>query len=223
MSSARIYFFLLLFGVWLWASSIFTPWAESTDARLWLYDLLFYARYVLMLWGIIEFLLACQQLRSKTEKRKYSLATIGALVFAASSGFAYTYLMQTSTGLSLRVQMSSQALAELSTPTFANRRQRAAWFLIDNQRRPCVDQAWLWLGQVYGGGSGNNTALVYSDNAAPKSPVDDAFKFRRVTGHWWLAYQNPGKYYAHLKVAQACTVGEQVDTHDAGLQFIKSK
>ena len=119
--------------------------------------------------------------------------------------------------------MSERVLTELRTPTFANRRQRAGWWLIDNQRQPCGNEAWLWLGQAYGGGTGNNMALVQSIHGVPKSPSDDAFRFLPLTNGWWAAYQNPKQYFAHGDDVPVCGPGETVNSHRAGLQFISNE
>jgi hypothetical protein len=46
---------LTLLGVlWLWAGSVYSPWAEDLDPRLWLYDFLFYSGYILLFWVLVE-------------------------------------------------------------------------------------------------------------------------------------------------------------------------
>ena len=116
--------------------------------------------------------------------------------------------------------MSSSALAQLRQPAYSDQRRRAGWFLFDSQRQPCGEEPWLWLAEVYGGGSGNNLALVYSKNKLPKTPIADAFRFRALSDNWWLAYQNPGRYYLHLHDAKGCVDGISVGTHWQGMQFV---
>lgn len=222
MPTTRLYIYLFLLSAWCWAGSIFTPWATSTLSRLWLYDLLFYTRYVLLFWGAFEVLFAWQKIRNNADFGRKGIFAISLIVLAMSLVFASSTAMQTGVGFRFKVKMSTQALAELRLPMFADRRQRAGWFLIDNRRQPCIDEPWLWLGEVYGGGSGNNLALVYSKNRVPKTPMVDAFRFWLISDHWWLAYQNPKNYYAHLNDTKGCMEGKRVDTHRQGLQFIRS-
>ena len=220
MPSLRLYLFLFIFMLWLWAHSIFAPWAESLDHRLWLYDLLFYTRFVLLFWGAFELLLACRQIWNGQASKRKGFANILVLGMAALSVSAYHYLMVTGSGFRARVEMSSAALGSLKSPKFADVRQRAGWFLIDTQRQPCHDQAWLWLGQVYGGGTGTNLALVYSKDSVPRTPMAEAFRFWPVSKGWWLAYQNPVLYQLHNNEAAACKAGIVVQTHGMGMQFI---
>ncbi len=206
----------------MWASSIFAPWVTSTDPKLWLYDILFYARFILLFWGVLELLYAWQQLRNKSVLRKPAIASTAVVGIAALIVSAYVYLMHTGNGFRIRVDMSVGKLRALQKPDFADRRQRAGWFLIDTQRRPCDDQSWLWLGQPHGGGTGTNLALVYSKNAVPKTPIIEAFRFWRVSDHWWLAYQNPQSYNAHINDVAVCIEGKIVETHDQGMEFINA-
>ncbi|MGH8107515.1 MAG: hypothetical protein ACREO1_02200 [Arenimonas sp.] len=220
MISLRLYFLFVIFATWFWANSIFAPWATSSNPRLWLYDLLFYTRFVLLFWGAIELLLAWQQIRNEPGKRKQAFVNVVLIGMAVLSVSAYFYLMQTGTGQRLRVRMSLQALAELQRPIFADQRMRAGWFLIDTQRHPCGDQPWLWLGNPYGGGTGNNLVLVFSEGGVPKTPIVEAFRFWQVSDGWWLAYQNPNSYIALIDATAVCTQGKPVDTHNLGMEFI---
>lgn len=223
MPSTRLYLFLTLFLLWLWANSIFAPWAESLDPRLWLYDLLFYARFVLLFWGVCELLFACRQIWNRETSKRYVFANILMIGIAALSTSAYLYLMYTGDGFRLRVKLSSSALATLQQPGFSDQRERVGWFLIDNRRQPCTEESWLWLGEVYGGGTGNNLALVHSRSNSPKTPVLEAFRFWPLSGEWWLAYQNPERYYKQLEVSKSCVEGRIVVTHEQGMEFIGSR
>lgn len=221
MLPTRLYVFFPLFAIWLWASSVFTPWVLDPDPRLWLYDVLFYLRYVLLFWGVCELVIAWKAKRLMEKKpRRKAQVTLVLLVLSAATAMVSFGLLHTGPGWHLRVLMSKAALDGYRAPAFSDQRHRAGWFLIDTRRNPCGDQSWLWLGQAYGGGSGSNVALVYSAAEAPKTPSVDAFRFWRVADHWWLAYQNPKKYYAHLNTGTHCEPGIAVDAHRKGMKFI---
>lgn len=222
MISLRIFIFFLIFVSWFWANSIFAPWATSMDPRLWLYDLLFYTRFVLLFWATFELLYACVQIRNSPGNRQNAIVNIAVISLAAITVSAYLFLMNTGSGFRTRVELSSKALDALRKPEFADLRQRAGWFLVDTQRQPCGDQPWLWLGNVYGGGTGNNLALVFSGNKVPQTPALEAFRFWPVSGGWWLAYQNPKSYYSAALQSEACREGEAVATHDQGMEFIST-
>lgn len=190
------------------------------DPRLWLYDLLFYTRFALLFWASFELIYACMQIRSSPGNRQYAIANIAVLSLPAAAVSAYLMLMHTGNGFRARVELSSEALDALRKPEYADLRQRAGWFLIDTQRHPCGDQPWLWLGNMYGGGTGNNLALVYSRDEIPDSPAAEAFRFWSVSGGWWLAYQNPASYYSGSLRSDDCRTGAQVATHYQGMKFI---
>lgn len=190
------------------------------DPRLWLYDLLFYTRFVLMFWAASELLYAGMQLKNSSGRNPSAIVNILVIGLAGLTISAYLYLMHTGNGFRARVGISAKELNTLAKPDFADRRQRAGWFLIDTQRQPCVEQPWLWLGNTYGGGTGNNLALVYSAGEVPKTPSAEAFRFWPVSGGWWLAYQNPKKYHARIEQTETCSQGEIVATHEEGMEFI---
>lgn len=222
MPAPRIVVLCLLCLSWLWASSIFTPWAESRDPRLWLYDLLFYARYGLLFWGLGELLFAWQQFSTSTLNRRQLRTHFLLLVICLLNSIAAYTLSNTGLAYRLRVQLSSVALASSQTAIIADQRHRTGLFLIDNQRAPCADQAWLWLGQAHGGGSGTNLALVYSAQGIPLSPDVAAFRFWPLADGWWLAYQNPQAYFARAQQHLACRPGLKVNSHRQGLDFIRA-
>ena len=60
----RLWLLLPLTAAWIWASSPFAPWALSLAPLTWLYDLLYYMRYGLLAWSLVEVVLAIQQLRT---------------------------------------------------------------------------------------------------------------------------------------------------------------
>ena len=222
MPSPRLYLYFSIFTVWFWANSIFAPWAEDLNPRLWLYDLLFYTRFVLLFWGGVELLIASRQILDTQTSKRNGYANIIVIGMATLSVSAYLYLMYTGNGFRLRTKISASALAALQEPGFSDQRQRIGWFLVDNRRQPCPKESWLWLGEVYGGGSGNNLALVHSKNQSPKTPVLEAFRFWPLNEQWWLAYQNPDRYYKDLDVSKYCVDGKIVKTHEQGMQFIKA-
>jgi len=167
---------------WWWASSVFTPWAESADARLWLYDTLFYARFVLFAWGLAEVGLACMQRRAR--------AFVAPACAAALALFAWTY-EHTGPGFRFKVRASEAALARSAAMPYDTPRHRAGHFMVDTVRMPCDGEAWLWLGRPFGGGTGTSQALVQAKGRAPLPPGEDAYSFAHVAGRWWLATMQP--------------------------------
>ena len=163
---------------WWWASSVFTPWAADTDARLWLYDTLFYARFALLAWGLAEFGLACMRRRARA-----FVAPVCAAVLAL---IAWTY-EHADIGLRFKVRASEDALARSASMPYETPRHRAGHFLVDTVRMPCEGEAWLWLGRPFGGGTGTSRALVQARREAPLPPNDGAYAFTHVAGRWWLA------------------------------------
>lgn len=189
---------------------------------MWLYDLLFYTRFALLFWAAFELVYAGIRIRKSSGISPQAILNIAVIGLAALTVSAYFFLMQTGNGFRARVKLSTESLDALREPEFTDIRLRAGWFLIDTQRQPCGDQPWLWLGNMYGGGTGNNLALVYSTSGVPKSPAVEAFRFWPVSAGWWLAYQNPESYYSRALQSDACTNGETVATHDQGMAFISS-
>ena len=141
---------------------------------------------------------------------------------SALSALGAAWLAHTEAGWRWRVRASAEALAPFAVPAYADRRQRVGWLLVDTRRMPCGDQAWLWLGRPFGGGTGTNMALVYSPEAVPKSPQAEAFGFRPAAAGWWLAYQDPGSYSAAADGTMACVKGRRLVSHAEGLRFIDS-
>ena len=71
---------------------------------------------------------------------------------------------------------------------------------------------------------GYTLALVRSD-ASPQAPFADAFRIRRVDGHWWMAYQH-GARYAALQGdnrAAACATPREAASHRAGMAFVSNR
>ena len=210
----------LLTGLWLWSGSVFTPWAVDLDPRLWLYDLRYYAGFGLLFWGLAESALLLRRTRLRRESRRW----VGMALLSASalSALGAAWLAHTEAGWRWRVRASAEVLAPFAVPAYADRRQRVGWLLVDTRRMPCGDQAWLWLGRPFGGGTGTNMALVYSPEAVPKSPQAEAFGFRPAAAGWWLAYQDPGSYSAAADGTMACVKGRRLVSHAEGLRFIDS-
>jgi len=210
----------LLTGLWLWSGSVFTPWAEDLDPRLWLYDLRYYAGFGLLFWGVAEAALLLRRSRQGGEVRARRATVAGLLSLSAAAVLASAWLMHTEAGLRWRLRASAEALAPLALPAYADRRQRIGWFLVDTRRMPCGDQAWLWLGRPFGGGTGINQALVHSPQTLPKSPQAAAFRFRALDAGWWLAYQRAGSYSAAADGTMICIPGLPAASHASGLRFI---
>lgn len=210
----------LLTGLWLWSGSVFTPWAEDLDPRLWLYDLRYYAGFGLLFWGLAEVALLLRRRHLGLEPRAGALAGGALLLLSALSASTAAWLAHTEAGWRWRVRASAEALAPFTVPAYADRRQRIGWLLVDTRRMPCGDQAWLWLGRPFGGGTGTNRVLVHSPDATPKSPQAGAFGFRPAAAGWWLAYQDPGSYSAAADGTMACVEGRRLASHAEGLRFI---
>ena len=105
---------------WWWAASVFSPWAESADPRLWLYDTLFYARFALLAWGALELGLALVRLR-----RGQARALLAPLFAAGLALLAWMY-EQTESGFRFKVRASQAALAHSAGLPYDAPRHRAA-------------------------------------------------------------------------------------------------
>ena len=217
--SLRLWILLAATLLWLWASSVFTPWAADRAPRLWLYDLLFYLRFVLLLWGVAEILhLALQRQLATPLRRAMPLAATVVVVLVA---WAYD---RSEAGLRWKVSASHDALTVTARDGYDDRRRRAGHFLVDTVRVPCGNaQPWLWLGRPHGGGSGINLALVRSDHRVPVTSEPDAFVFSPLAHGWWMAYQHAGRYHRAVQQrgeAVPCVAGTVV-THPQGQAFIE--
>ena len=204
-------------ATWLWLWSIYTPWAADLAPRLWLYDVLYYARVLLVAWLLAEVALWWWH---PSKRRRLASILLGGTVLAGIAGWTYA---QTDIGWRLRVVASAPALEVLAADGASNLRQRAGQELVDTVRFPCNGSTpWYWLGRPHGAGSGINLAVVRSD-VVPQAPLADAFRIRRIDGRWWMAYQNGARYDAMLArgVAQTCHATGTVSSHRAGLAFIE--
>jgi len=219
----RLALLLALTSAWAWAGSVFAPWATSPAPRLWLYDTLFYLRFLLLFWGMAELLHALATWRRSRSARKalLPLAWLGAAAAVALAAFA---LDHSSAALRLKIRWSALALRGEIAAADSDTRHRAGWFIVDTRRHPCGGSPWLWLGQPFGGGTGTNRVLVHSGNAIPLSPDPDAFRFRPIADGWWMAYQHAAAYRRGRSkkggAAARCVPGTLVEHHDAGLAFI---
>ena len=214
----RLWTLFALALAWCWASSVFTPWAVDLAPRLWLYDVLFYARVVLLFWG------ACELLRVLLghDWRRSTLGPLGLVLVVAALAWAYA---DSETGWRWKVAASRDALRASMGTHDDDVRQRAGHFIVDTLRHPCLEaQPWLWLGRPHGAGSGTNLALVHSGNAAPQSPMAEAFAFRPLRDGWWLAYQHAAEYRRALAMDgnRQCMPGRVLQGHRDGRAFIES-
>jgi hypothetical protein len=202
---------------WLWAASVYTPWAADRAPRLWLHDTLFYLRYVLLAWAAAEALHLGFHWRDRAARR-----TVPPLAITLILAVAAWASVHTEAGLRLRVAASAGALGSLATQRHHDTRIRAGHFLVDSVRTPCPGQTWLWLGRPYGGGTGTNAALVLAPAAVPDTPRDSAFRFWQVDQQWWLAYQHAAHYHRHAadEAASKCRPGRAVRGHRDGTRFL---
>lgn len=214
----RLWTLLALALAWCWASSVFTPWAADLAPRLWLYDVLFYARVLLLSWG------ACEVLRAwlRRDHRATTLAPLALVLAIAALAWFYA---ATETGWRWKVAGSSDTLQTSMRSGDRDVRHRAGHFIVDTVRHPCRgDQPWLWLGRPHGAGSGTSLALVRAGDAAPESPLAEAFAFRFVRDGWWLAYQHAARYHraAATGASARCTPGRVLQRHRDGTAFIEA-
>lgn len=147
---------------------------------------------------------------------------LGAVLVAGAAGWAYA---RTGIGWRWRVQASTSALHALAARGSSDLRQRAGHVLVDTVRMPCATATpWFWLGRPHGAGSGINLALVRSD-APPQAPFADAFRIRRLDGHWWMAYQHGARYVALQGTGSAamCATPRETTSHRAGMAFAASE
>jgi len=214
-AALRLWTLFLLALAWCWAASVFTPWAADLAPRLWLYDVLYYARAALVFWG------GCEWLRVLLRRDARAPALVPLALATASALLAGAY-HDTAAGWRWKTAASDAALRALSRQGDHDERQRAGHFIVDTLRHPCrAEQAWLWLGRPHGAGTGTNRALVRSAGA-PLAPMPDAFAFRPVGDGWWLAYQHAARYRQGLQRgdAGACAPGRVLERHRDGIAFI---
>jgi len=223
MPICRLIVLTLLSVLWLWAGSVYSPWAEDLDPRLWLYDFLFYSRFILLFWVLAEMGLWFRRYRDGIASLRALFAGACLLVVSGLVVTLPAWIADTEAGWRWRVHMSIEALAPYAVPAHADVRQRVGMLLVDTQREPCPGQSWLWLGRPFGGGTGINLALVHArKTAVPQSPQPEAFRFLWMHGNWWLAYQNPDSYSAATGGTIVCVEGLRVASHAQGLRFIDS-
>lgn len=205
--------------LWLWAGSVFAPWAQDRAPRPWLHDLLFYLRFVLLAWAAAEILSLAWRRKGASLQRALPLAAIAVV---ACTAWAYGH---TAAGLRWKVTTSRNALAMAARAGYNDQRRRAGHFLVDTSRVPCgAAQPWLWLGRPHGGGTGTNLALVRSGSRVPDAPPGDAFVFASLTDGWWMAYQHGARYRRAMpprsaSAAMDCMPGTVV-THRQGMAFV---
>ena len=223
MSTRRLIVPAFLTGLWVWAGSVYSPWAEDLEPRLWLFDVLFYTGFILLFWYVAEALLWLRSCRESSIPFRERLAGACLLMLTAVAGLTANVLAETQIGWQWRVRISMAALTPYTEPSHQDFRHRVGLFIIDTQRMPCSGQSWLWLGRPFGGGTGTNLALVHgSGRAVPLSPQPEAFRFLHMHENWWLAYQNPDSYSAETNGTIVCVEGRSVASHAQGLRFIDS-
>ncbi|WP_162301433.1 hypothetical protein [Cognatilysobacter segetis] len=166
-----------------WAGSMYTPWAADTASRLWLYDLVYYLRYV----ALLAWLAVAVRLAATGASRRQALP----LALAALVAAVVVLVESPGLGLRLRVAASADALDRVAAGPDGLYRRRAGHLIIDGVSRPC-DRArpWLWLGRPHGGGTGTGIALVRSPAARPQVPRGGAHRVLHLDGPGWLAFQH---------------------------------
>lgn len=217
-TSLRCWSLLAATLAWLWANSVFSPWAVDVAPRLWLYDLLFYLRFALLFWATAEVLRIALR---RSRPRWAETSPLALVLLAVLAAQAYQH---GETGLRWKLAASNDALLAAASAGHSDQRRRAGHFLIDSVRKPCGQAAWLWLGRPFGGGTGINLALVHAGERTPATPFPDAFAFWRATGGWWLAYQHGRRYQramqGHSSQVAACSAGSVLSRHRQGQAFI---
>lgn len=212
----RLWMLFALAVLRCWAGSVFTPWAVDLAPRLWLYDVLFYARMLLLFWA------ACEVLRVLLRRDRRAAVLVPLALVLATGAFAFIYA-QGESGWRGKVAASRDALQASARAGDHDRRHRTGHFIVDTVRRPCRDdQPWLWLGRPHGAGSGTNLALVRSGATVPQTPMAEAFAFWPVRDGWWLAYQHAPRYQRALATggAQRCRPGRVLARHRDGQAFL---
>jgi len=63
---------------------------------------------------------------------------------------------------------------------------------------------------------------VHAGDAAPQSPMAEAFAFRAVRDGWWLAYQHATRYQRALAGVrqEGCRPGRVLERHRDGSAFV---
>lgn len=219
-SSLRPWMLLAATLGWLWANSVFAPWAADRAPRLWLYDLLFYLRFALLAWAAVEVLRFALRRTAPRPAEAAALVSV-ALVLLAAQAYQHT-----EAGVRWKLAASHDALLAVAGAGHDDQRRRAGHFLVDGVRTPC-GAAWLWLGRPFGGGTGINLALVHAGERAPATPFAEAFVFWHAADGWWLAYQQGDRYRRAVQRVNserpACRAGMVVQRHRHGQAFIAAE
>ncbi len=216
MTTVRIAALLACVVAWLWAWSIYTPWAADRLPRLWLYDALYYMRVLLVAWTLAE---CANWFWHPSKRRRMASMLLAATLLAGIAGWVYA---STGIGWRWRISASADALTAIAANGNSDTRQRIGHVLVDTVRNPCKrGTPWFWLGRPHGGGSGINLAIIQSETQ-PQAPFADAFHIRHVGDNWWMAYQDGGRYHAlqARRDQAACGTAQTVASHRAGMAFI---
>ena len=184
---------------------------------MWLYDLLYYAGFVLLAWGLVE-----AGGLWMAHRRGHRIGASACLVAAAAAcGLLPFALSASGYGIALQTWFSADALAREADAGDSTHRHRTGALIVDSRRRPC-GETWHWLGRPHGAGSGTSLALVRADGPRPLDPDPEAFRYRDLGGGWWLAYQHGARYAAGLGhgAPARCTPAEGIVAHRAGMRFV---
>lgn len=203
-----------------WAGSVYTPWAADAAPRLWLYDLAWYLRFVVLAWGLVE---AGLLLRARVARG----GPWRALVLAAAIGVGALLSPRSGTVLAWKVRASGAPLQAYVDAGLPGRRARTGHLIVDGLSRPCAArQPWLWIGRPHGAGSGTSLALVRVDAGPALAPAGDAHRLRVLAGPWWLAYQHAARHARATREGNAlrgvCTPAVRVSGHRHGLDFVEA-
>lgn len=203
----------------IWAHSVFTPWAVHVQPHLWLYDLLFYLRYLLGFWAIAELLHL--GFHWNGPRRRYTLLALACTILAGWAAWMYQH---SEAGARWRVAVSLERLASAAETDFSDTRSRAGHFLVDTVRQPCPGQPWLWLGRPHGAGTGTNTALVHAGDQRPMTPAGDVYAFWPARHGWWFAYQHAARdrQVPAQRTTITCAPGRILDSQRQGSAWVRA-
>ena len=103
-SSLRLWMLLAATIAWLWATSVFSPWAVDRAPHLWLHDLLFYLRFALLFWTAAEILRIILR-RTRPRLAEFSPLALMALIVLVAQAYQHE-----EAGLRWKLAASNDAL-----------------------------------------------------------------------------------------------------------------